>query len=93
VETGEVGGWLAPRFRGHGMGAALFAGAAELGHRHLDISVVIAGTELSNIACSGALTSAGFIPAEGPETHALPDGREVRARWFHHESDQTAWCG
>jgi GNAT superfamily N-acetyltransferase len=33
-ETREVGGWLVPEYRSRGLGAALFAAAAELAHRH-----------------------------------------------------------
>jgi RimJ/RimL family protein N-acetyltransferase len=92
-DTGEVGGWLAPRFRGRGLGAGLFAGAAEFAHQHLGIPAVTAGTESSNAACVAALVSAGFIPAVGPDTHTLPDGRVVPARWFRHGSVQTSICG
>ena len=91
-ETHEIGGWLAPRFRGCGLGAALFAGAAEFAHHHLGIPSVIAGTEPGNAACIGALSAAGFITATGPETHTLPNGRVVDARWFRHESGQPARC-
>ena len=74
-DTGEVGGSLAPRFRGRGLGAALFAGAAEFAHRHLGIPGVTAGTEPGHAACIAALASAGFILAPGPETHTRPSGR------------------
>ena len=91
-QTGEVGGWLAPQFRGHSLGADLFAGAAEFAHQHLGIAAVIAGTETSNAACIGALSAAGFIPVAGPQTHALPDGRVTPARWFRHESSSASYC-
>jgi RimJ/RimL family protein N-acetyltransferase len=92
-DTGEVGGWLAPRLRGHGLGAGLFAGAAEFAHQHLGIPTVTAGTESSNAACIAALASAGFTPAVGPDTHTLPDGRVIPSRWFRHESAQPTICG
>jgi RimJ/RimL family protein N-acetyltransferase len=91
-ETGEIGGWLAPGFRGRGLGAALFAGAAEFAHHHLGAASVLAGTEAENTACIGALTAAGFIPAAGPETHTLPNGRVTTSRWFRHESVRPALC-
>ncbi|WP_167382902.1 GNAT family N-acetyltransferase [Streptomyces mangrovisoli] len=50
LETGEVGGWLAPDYRGHGLGAELFGAAAQLGHRHLGLKVVRAGAEATNDA-------------------------------------------
>jgi RimJ/RimL family protein N-acetyltransferase len=83
-DTGEIGGWLAPGFRGQGLGAALFAGAAEFAHHHLGVASVLAGTENENAACIRALTAAGFIPAAGPATHALENGRVATARWFCH---------
>jgi RimJ/RimL family protein N-acetyltransferase len=70
-DTGEIGGSLAPGFRGRGLGTALFAGAAEFAHHHLGIASVLAGAETGNTACIGALTAAGFIPAAGPATHTL----------------------
>jgi RimJ/RimL family protein N-acetyltransferase len=91
--TGEIGGSLAPAFRGRGLGAALFAGAAEFAHHHLGIASVLAGTETENAACIGALSAAGFVPAAGPETHTLENGRVTTARWFRHESVRPARCG
>lgn len=41
-DTGEVGGWLAPRSRGRGLGASLFAGAAQLAH-NLAVDLRLAG--------------------------------------------------
>jgi RimJ/RimL family protein N-acetyltransferase len=91
-DTSEVGGWLAPGFRGRGLGAALFTGAAEFAHHHLGVASVLAGTEDDNAACIRALTAAGFIPAAGPATHTLENGRVTTARWFRHESPQPALC-
>jgi RimJ/RimL family protein N-acetyltransferase len=90
--TGEVGGSLAPAFRGRGLGAALFAGAAEFAHHHLGIASVLAGTEAENAACVGALSAAGFTPAAGPEAHTLPNGRVTTSRWFRHESVRPGRC-
>jgi RimJ/RimL family protein N-acetyltransferase len=92
TDAGEVGGWLAPRYRGRGLGGGLFAGAAEFAHQHLGIPSVTASTEISNTACIAALASAGFIPAAGPDTQTLPDGREVPVRWFRHESACPTVC-
>lgn len=91
--TSEAGGWLAPRFRGRGLGTGLFAGAVEFAHQHLGIPIVTAVTESSNAACIAALLSAGFIPATGPDTHTLPNGRVITSRWFRHESVQPTKCG
>lgn len=91
-ETGEVGGWLAPRYRGHGLGSALFAGAAEFAHQHLGIPSVIAATETGNVPCIAALASAGFIPVAGPDSHSLPDGRTIPCRWLRHASAHATMC-
>jgi RimJ/RimL family protein N-acetyltransferase len=64
-ETREIGGCLVPEYRSRGLGAALFAGAAELAHRHLGITTVHAGAHPGNAACIGALTVAGFTPRQG----------------------------
>jgi RimJ/RimL family protein N-acetyltransferase len=88
----EVGGWLAPGFRAHGLGAELFAAIAEFGHDHLGVPMVRAGTEQANMACVAALLAAGFEPAQGPATHRLPDGRIILARWFRHDVEQATRC-
>src|SRR6185437_7313842 len=83
--TGEIGGWLAPRSRGRGLGASLFAGVAEFAHHHLGAASVTAATEPGNVACIAALASAGFIPVPGPATYTLPSGRVIPVLWFRHE--------
>jgi RimJ/RimL family protein N-acetyltransferase len=88
----DAGGWLAPGFRGRGLGTELFAAIAALGHEHLGAARIRAGTDPANIACVAALLAAGFLPAPGPEVHLLPDGRIVAASWFQHDTDQTARC-
>lgn len=92
-ENGEVGGWLAPQFRGRGLGAELFAGAAQFAHYHLGEEYVAAGTERTNVRCIRALLSAGFTPVSGPDTHLLQDGRVVPSYWFQHVVGQPAECG
>ena len=89
----ELGGYLAPRYRGRGLGRELFAGAALFAHQHLGVSSVAAATEVGNAACMAALTSAGFVPAGGPPTHELPDGRVVPVQWLRHETDRPSRCG
>jgi len=91
-DTGEIGGWLAPGFRGRGLGSSLFAGAAKFAHQHLGIASVTARTEPGNVACVAALTSAGFVPASGPSTHQLPSGRAVPVLWFRHEAARQNRC-
>jgi RimJ/RimL family protein N-acetyltransferase len=90
--NGELGGWLAPLFRGRGLGAELFAGAAQFVHYHLGSASVVAGTETANVSCVRALRSAGFAATRGPEFHPLPDGRTVPVCWFRHDADKPARC-
>ncbi|MER7183421.1 GNAT family protein [Streptomyces hyaluromycini] len=82
--TGEVGGWLAPHARGLGLGTELFRAAAVLGHAHLGLRTLRAGYEPANTASGRALANAGFVAADGPPRHTLPDGREIDARWLQH---------
>lgn len=91
--TGEMGGWLAPRFRGRGLGAGLFAGATEFAHQHLGIHSVIAGTQSSHAACIAALAGAGFTPTAGPDVHTLPNRQVVPSRWFVHKAARPTKCG
>ncbi|MFJ8143242.1 GNAT family N-acetyltransferase [Streptomyces sp. NPDC096013] len=92
LESGEIGGWLAPGYRRQGLGAELFRAAAQLGHRHLGLKVVRAGAEPTNTASRGALTTAGFTPAPGPARFTLGDGREVDTCWYEHVQDATSHC-
>ncbi|MFD7435508.1 GNAT family N-acetyltransferase [Streptomyces sp. NPDC059861] len=89
---GQTGGWLAPHARGLGLGAELFHAGALLGHAHFGMDTVHAGTEATNAASRGALTRAGFVPAEGPPRHTLRDGREIDSTWFRHESGPVGRC-
>jgi RimJ/RimL family protein N-acetyltransferase len=92
LDTGEIGGYLAPEFRGRGLGVSLFVGAAQLAHQHLGIASVTAGAELGNAACIAALESAGFIPARGTSPHTLPNGRKIPSLWFRHEASRAIRC-
>ncbi|MFF4119583.1 GNAT family N-acetyltransferase [Streptomyces sp. NPDC001714] len=82
ADTGEIGGWLAPEARGLGLGTELFRAAAVLGHAHLGLRTVRAGHEPANTASGRALARAGFVAADGPPRHTLPNGREIDARWL-----------
>jgi hypothetical protein len=82
--TSQIGGWLAPHARGHGLGAELFGAAALLGHAHLGLRTVRAGHEPMNMASARALTKAGFVADDGPPRHTLPNGREIEARRLRH---------
>ncbi|MFJ7591262.1 GNAT family N-acetyltransferase [Streptomyces sp. NPDC097617] len=91
-DGGAIGFWLAPAFRGQGLGAELVAATARFGHQHLGLESVRAGTETSNHRCRGALSAAGFVPGAGPALHTLPDGRVVESAWYRHDAADTARC-
>ncbi|MFE1882933.1 GNAT family N-acetyltransferase [Streptomyces diastatochromogenes] len=90
--AGEVGGWLAPRCRGQGLGAELFGAGALLAHTHFGMTRVRAGAEPGNTASRRALARAGFVPDEGPPRHTLPDGRVIEAVWVRHDTTAAARC-
>ncbi|MEV7324583.1 GNAT family N-acetyltransferase [Streptomyces sp. NPDC093970] len=92
LETGEIGGWLAPGYRRQGLGVELFGAAVQLAHRHLGLKVVRAGAEPTNDASRGALAGAGFTPAAGPPSTILADGREIDASWYQHRQEATSRC-
>jgi len=88
----DIGGYLAPAYRGRGLGTVLFAGAARLAHDHLGIGTVYAGAHPGNAASIGALTAAGFVPVAGPPTHVQPNGHVIPVRWFGHARAQPGYC-
>ncbi|WP_329127032.1 GNAT family N-acetyltransferase [Streptomyces sp. NBC_01465] len=88
TDTGEIGGQLAPHARGQGLGAELFWAATVLGHQHLGLRTVRAGHESANIASARSLARVGFVPADGPARHMLPNGREIEARWMSHTATE-----
>lgn len=92
LDSGEIGGWLAPGYRRQGLGVELFRAAVQLGHRHLGLRVVRAGAEPANSASRGALRAAGFTPAPGLARFTLGDGREIDACWYQHRQEATTRC-
>ncbi|GHI03843.1 hypothetical protein AQI88_08770 [Streptomyces cellostaticus] len=90
--AGEMGGWLAPRCRGQGLGAELFRAGAVLAHTHAGMSTVRAGAETGNAASRRALARAGFVPDEGPPRHTLPDGRVIDSVWLRHDATAASHC-
>ncbi|MFF4444185.1 GNAT family N-acetyltransferase [Streptomyces sp. NPDC001502] len=64
---GVIGIWLAPAFRGRGLGTELVAATARFGHEHLGLESVRAGTETSNPPLPG-----------GPERRGVRPGRRSR---------------
>jgi RimJ/RimL family protein N-acetyltransferase len=91
-DSNEIGGYLAPEFRGRRLGRELFAGAAVVAHHHLGMATVRAGAELGNTASIRALLTAGFVSTDGPITHRLPNGRAIEAAWFRHDTDHPERC-
>jgi RimJ/RimL family protein N-acetyltransferase len=91
-EIPEIGGHLAPRFRGRGLGAELFAGVALFAHQHLGIRTVRAVAESGNTGSIKSLEAAGFRPADGALTYTLPNGNVVLSFWFRHEAAAVGVC-
>ncbi|MFI6599683.1 GNAT family N-acetyltransferase [Nonomuraea sp. NPDC050536] len=89
----EIGGYLAPQYRGQGLGAQLFTLGRILAHAHLGLPEIYAGTEVGNVACRQSLLKAGFTPTDGTAHHTLPDGREVRGGWFRSAMTCDVICG
>jgi RimJ/RimL family protein N-acetyltransferase len=88
----EVGGWLAPAFRGRGLGTELFRAGLLLGHEHLGLARIRAGADKANVGSRRALVAAGFSPAEGPATYKLENGRETQACWYEHRAHEARRC-
>jgi RimJ/RimL family protein N-acetyltransferase len=88
----EVGGWLAPDFRGRGLGSELFRLALWIGHEHLGIATLYAGAEGANRPSCRALTAAGFHLIQTGIPHVLPDGRVIRGFWFQHTVEEAHRC-
>ena len=91
LETGEIGRSLSPWFRGQGLGAELFGGAAELLHHHFGIEVVRAGADPANTASIGALLAAGSRGARPVHVYA-PERPRGPVRSFRHVSARPASC-
>jgi RimJ/RimL family protein N-acetyltransferase len=89
----ELGGWLAPAFRGRGLGSELFGAGLMLGHQHLGIARIRAVAAEANVGSRRALVAAGFNPAEGPATYKLENGRDIQSCcWYQHRVPETRRC-
>lgn len=88
----ELGGYLAPAFRGQSLGRELFDAGLELAHEHLGIGTVTAGYEIDNVAAARSLYSIGFVPFRDPDLHTLPNGRIVTGCWFRHVTTDPTHC-
>ncbi|MEV5970500.1 GNAT family protein [Streptomyces sp. NPDC051921] len=92
MDDGSIGVHVAPAYRRQGLGAELVQATLRFAHAHLGVEVVRAGTEESNAHCRGALSSAGFVPCDGPARHTLPDGRVVDSVWYQHGTNEPSRC-
>lgn len=88
----ELGGWLAPAFRGRGLGAELFGAGLVLGHDHLGLSCVRAAAESANMGSRRALRAAGFETVDGPAAYPLQNGRVMTPCWYEHEERTVQRC-
>ncbi|MFF5975489.1 GNAT family N-acetyltransferase [Streptomyces sp. NPDC012769] len=92
MDTRTIGLQIAPAHRRQGLGHELVQATARIAHTHLGLEVVWAGTEASNDHCREALTTAGFVPCDGPARHTLPDGRVIDSVWYQHGMAETSRC-
>ncbi|MBB4688120.1 GNAT family N-acetyltransferase [Amycolatopsis jiangsuensis] len=89
----ETGGYLAPAYRGRGLGRELFAAGLALAHEHLGLTSVRAGAEIGNVASGRSLEAAGLRRVAGPPRYTLPDGRTCEAWWYRHDVPWPDRCG
>lgn len=91
--NGDISGWLAPHARSIDMETDLFRAAALFSHNHYGFQTVGAGYDVTDPDGAQAFHAAGFVPADGPPTHTLENGREVEARWVQHIAEgPTSRC-
>ncbi|WP_368862513.1 GNAT family N-acetyltransferase [Frankia sp. Mgl5] len=90
--TCEVGGYLAPAFRGQGLGRELFGAGLRLAHEHLGTATVTAECEIDNVAATRSLCSIGFVPSRDPEPRELPNGRVVIGCRFRRSTTAPTRC-
>ncbi|MEC3975253.1 GNAT family N-acetyltransferase [Amycolatopsis sp. H20-H5] len=88
----ETGGYLAPAYRGRGLGRELFAAGIRLGHEHLGLTRVRAGVEVGNFASIRSLEAAGMAQVDGPPLHTLPNGEKIVSLWYQHDSPSARRC-
>ena len=91
----HLGGHLAPDYRylQRGYRRELFGAGLELAHQHFGVQRVRAGAEPTNGASRRSLIGAGFVHADGPPSHTLPDGGVIPTLWFDHNDPHPARCG
>ncbi|WBB70725.1 GNAT family N-acetyltransferase [Micromonospora sp. WMMD812] len=78
----EVGGAVHRDYRAQGYGNEMLDMVCALVHRHFGIARLVAGCEATNVASQRWLAKSGFVPASGPPTHTLPNGRVIQALWW-----------
>lgn len=88
----ELGGWLAPAFRGKGLGAELFRAGLTLGHEHLGLTRIRAAAEVTNTGSRRALRAAGFEAVNGPAAYPLQNGRVMTPCWYEHVTLDVHRC-
>ncbi|MGW4163408.1 GNAT family N-acetyltransferase [Streptomyces sp. NPDC004788] len=92
LDETTIGLQIAPAYRRQGLGAELARATARFAHDHLGLELVRAGTEKSNDHCRQALSTAGFLPCDGPARHTLPDGRIIDSVWYQHGPNEPSLC-
>lgn len=90
----EIGDYLAPAYRGRGLGTEAIAGLTEFVHRHLGMRRIVAGMHAENVASQQQFIACGYEQVEGPASYQLPNGVVVVGPlwWLHEDPMATARC-
>ena len=78
-----LGWWLGPEARGQGLGRASLAAVLAYVHCDLGLRVARMGTEDRNVRAVRQIEANGAVLVS-ERRHTLPNGRVVKARWYHH---------
>jgi RimJ/RimL family protein N-acetyltransferase len=79
----ELGWWLAPEYRGLGLGTQSLRLALYHAHSNLGIATVRMGTTATNVRAIAQIRAAGATQT-GVVDHKLPNGKLIPGLWFEH---------
>jgi RimJ/RimL family protein N-acetyltransferase len=82
----HLGWWLAPEARTKGLGQASLAAVLDHVHRGIGARVARMGTNFDNARAIRQIEAVGAVRV-GEIDHTLPNGRTVKAYWYHHTAD------
>jgi RimJ/RimL family protein N-acetyltransferase len=87
-----VGGVVHHDYRHQGYGREALREVCTLAHRHFGIAQLHAVCESTNAASQRWLASCGFVAAEGPAIHTLPNGRLIDSLWWRRTDPHPVRC-